>query len=81
MRQYKGVFEAVDTTNGACKFHVDGDDRVLRGKITDPALGNAENVYTRSLDLRRSVVISAKPVTKDGEILRLFISDGHPSPE
>lgn len=75
-RQFRGTFEGVDTTNGVCKIKIDGGEDVLRGKITDPALINVQNVYTHSLDTKRPIIITAKPVTKDGEIVRLFISDG-----
>ena len=78
MRQFRATFDAVDTITGTCKLRVDGSDLVVRGKITDPALANVQNVYTHSLDTKRSIVLTAKPVTKDGEIVRLFISDGHP---
>lgn len=78
MRQFRGTFEAVDTTNGTCKVRIEGGDDVLRGKITDPALMNVQNVYTHSLDTKQPISISAKPVTKEGEIVRLFVSDGKP---
>lgn len=78
MRQLKGVLEAVDTITGSCKILLDNSDDVLRGKITDPALSNKQNIYTHSLDTKQPIIISAKPVTKDGKIVRLFISDGHP---
>jgi hypothetical protein len=77
MQQFRGVMEAVDTINGSCKIRIEGSDEVLRGKITDPALSNPENVYTRSLDLQRFIVVSAKPILKEGKISTLFISDGH----
>ena len=75
MREYRVVFEGVDTTNGSCKVKFD-DSSVVPGKITDPALQNPLNVYTHSLDTQKPITISAKAVTKDGAIVRLFISDG-----
>lgn len=80
MTPFNGVFEAVDRITGACKIALDDSDGVLRGKITDPALENTENVYTHSLDTKRRVLVMAKPVTKDGKIVKLFISDGKPLP-
>jgi hypothetical protein len=75
-REYHGTFDGVDKTNGNCKFRVAGTDNDIPGKITDPALLNAPNVYTHSLDTQKPITIQAKAVTKDGEIVRLFISDG-----
>jgi hypothetical protein len=57
MTQFRGVFDGVDTTNGNCKVRVNDDDRILAAKITDPALANAGNVYTHSLDTREAVMI------------------------
>ena len=76
LARYRAVFFGVDTINGTCKVQVNDDERILRGKITDPALPNPGNVYTHSLDTKEPVMILAKPVLKDGEIVRLFISDG-----
>lgn len=73
MRQYRGLFLGVDTTNGSCRIEVEGG--IVRGKITDPALEVVENVYTHALDTHRPVLITAKPVLREGEIKRLYISD------
>ncbi len=78
MRHLRAIFEGVDTTNGGCKVRVAGDEKVLPGKITDPALLQAGNIYTHSLDTKQEVMISAKPIVKEGEVVRLFISDGSP---
>lgn len=75
-KEYRGVFDGVDTTNGNCKFRPEGSDDDIVGKITDPALLTPKNVYTHSLDTKRAITIQAKAVTKDGKIVRLFISDG-----
>lgn len=76
VRAYTGTFEGVDTTNGNCKFRPSDADEPIPGKITDPALLMPQNPYTHSLDTKRPIQIHAKAVTKDGEIVRLFISDG-----
>ena len=75
-REFRGIFEGVDKTNGTCKFRPQGSDKEMPGRITDPALVNALNVYTHSLDTQKPVSITAKAVTKDGAIVKLFISDG-----
>jgi hypothetical protein len=77
-KEYSGVFEAVDTTNGNCKFLPVGGDLALVGRITDPALLMPENLYTHSLDTKKPVKVQAKAVSKEGEIVRLFISNGEP---
>jgi hypothetical protein len=76
MREFRGIFDGVDTTNGICKFRVQGTEGDIPGKITDPALILPKNVYTHSLDTKQAVTIKAKAVTRDGAIVRLFISDG-----
>jgi hypothetical protein len=75
-KHYRGVFKGVDQTNGTCKFLIRGEEVALPGKITDPALQNALNPYTHSLDTQTQVTVTAKAVMKDGEIERLYISDG-----
>ena len=75
-REYRGTFDGVDTTNGNCKFKPVGSRDDIPGKITDPALLTPHNPYTHSLDTKQPIRVQAKAVTKDGSIVRLFISDG-----
>jgi hypothetical protein len=75
-KKYQGVFNAVDQTNGICKFLIKGEENWVAGKITDPALQSALNPYTHSLDTQTLATITAKAVMKDGEIKKLYISDG-----
>jgi hypothetical protein len=74
-REYVGIFEAVDTINGNCKFAQVGSDKAMLGRITDPALLMPQNPYTHSLDTKGPVKIHAKAVSKDGVAVKLFISD------
>lgn len=76
LKEYRGIFKGVDKTNGTCKFLPMGGDEELPGKITDPALINPQNPYTHSLDTDQAITIKAKAVLKNGNIVRLFISDG-----
>src|SRR6185312_2132243 len=64
----------VDMATGACHIKLENGQE-KRGKITDPALRRAHNVYTSALDSHGAVRIVAKPVLKNGEISRLYISD------
>jgi len=70
-----GRILAVDTVTGAGKLHVDGEATPTRAKITDPTLAIPENAYTHALDTAAKISVTAKPVTKDGIISTLYISD------
>ena len=72
--EYDVRIEGVFKTNGACRVRLLDDDRIVAGKITDPALEQLHNVYTRALDDAAPLHVVAKPVLKDGKIHRLFIS-------
>jgi len=67
----------VNKVTGHCEMLVDGLEKPIKGKITDPVLMEPGNVYTRALDRNTSFRFSAKPVTKNGEIHRLYISDAN----
>lgn len=69
------VILGVDTVTGQCRVRFAEDSYETRGKITDPALKNAHNVYTAALDTKQVVILIAKPVNRNGEISRLYISD------
>lgn len=64
----------VDMATGACHIKLENGQE-KRGKITDPSLRQAHNVYTSALDSHKTVRLVAKPVLKNGEISRLYISD------
>jgi hypothetical protein len=66
----EGVFE----TNGACKVSLLDYNRIVSGKITDPALERPHNIYTTALNEGAPLHVVAKPVLKNGKIHRLFIS-------
>lgn len=75
---YEAMFEAVDTTNGSCKLITGDGGRQIKGKITDPILSTPENVYTHALDTKQTVILTGKPVVKDGQIVQVYISDARP---
>jgi hypothetical protein len=74
-KTYLVKLEGVFKTNGACKVRIAEDGRIVPGKITDPSVGTAGNVYTRALNDAAELIVTAKPTLKDGQIKRLFISD------
>jgi hypothetical protein len=75
MAEYDVTVEGVFKTNGACRLRVLGDDRIVPGKITDPALDNPGNIYTTALNEGLPLHVTAKPTLKDGKVHTLFVSD------
>jgi hypothetical protein len=74
---YRVRFSAVDKSAKRCKVQIVGQEGPeIPGRITDPALTIAGNVYTRSLDSDAVAEVHAKPVLRDGRIKTLYISDG-----
>jgi hypothetical protein len=70
---YTAKMMGVDRITGACRVEIEGVS--VRGKITDPVREQPGNIYTHALDTAADVRITAKPITKDGVIKTLFISD------
>jgi hypothetical protein len=48
--EYDVKIEGVFKTNGACRVRLLNDNRIVPGKITDPALEQPHNIYTTALD-------------------------------
>jgi hypothetical protein len=72
--EYDVKIEGVFKTNGACRVRLLSENRIVPGKITDPALEQPHNIYTTALDAGAALHVIAKPVLKDGKLHRLFIS-------
>lgn len=67
---------AVDTTNGVCKFDVEGMEYPIRGKIADPVIKIPRNIYTHSLDTQEAITITVKPVfDRHGDVKEFYIMD------
>ena len=64
----------VDKKTRSCRIMLQNGIEV-RGKITDPLLETPHNIYTAALDDSRQVIISGKPLLRQGEITKIFISD------
>lgn len=72
---FKGIILGVDKVTGTCRVKLAESGHEIRGKITDPALKSTHNVYTAALDTAHQVSLTAKPILRNGELLKLFISD------
>ena len=73
---YRGTVTALDTKTGTFKFEEAESGLELRGKITDPNLGVAQNVYSHALDTKEQITLTAKPTFREGgEVHKLFVSD------
>lgn len=66
--------EGVFKTNGACKIRLLDSDKIVTGKITDAALDQPHNVYTKALDEGTPLHVVAQSTMKDGKLHKLFIS-------
>ena len=64
----------VNVVSGHCILSVDGLNGPVVGKISDPVLLEPKNVYTNALNSQTGFSFSAKPVKKNGEIHRLYVS-------
>jgi hypothetical protein len=64
----------LDTGTGSADWDGEEGGRISI-KVTDPALALPKNVYSGSLDGQIPIAVTAKPVLKDGEISRLYVSD------
>lgn len=72
---YRARFVGVDKAAGSCRVEIEGREGFVRGRITDPGLAIPLNPYTHALDTGTAVILTGKPVMKDGEIKTLYISD------
>jgi hypothetical protein len=73
--QYRVRIEGVFKTDGSCRLLLIDENRVVSGKITDPALWQAKNVYTQALNDGTPLLVTTKPTLLDGIVKRLYISD------
>jgi hypothetical protein len=72
--EYDVLIEGVFKTNGACKVKLLNENKIVSGKIADPALDRPNNVYTKALNEAEVLHVIAKPTLKDGKIHKLFIT-------
>lgn len=60
---------------GACRLEIEGVDGLVSGKVDDITLKQPRNVYTSALDSHGSIRVRARPVYKQEELHRLFITE------
>lgn len=66
----------LDLERGTCKVHVDGDDEHrVNAVITDPQLQLTNNSYSIAFAAGEPITIQGKALLKEGELVKLFISD------
>ena len=66
---------SLSVNSGSCLVEIDGMGGTHPGKITDIALSQPNNPYTRALDNHKPFKVRAKPVYKDGDLHKLFITE------
>ncbi len=73
---YQLTITELDMETGSCKVALitEGENRTS-AKITDPVFGIPKNVYVLAMAAQKVITVRAKPILKDGELDRLFISD------
>lgn len=66
----------LDVETGNCRLALPHDaDQRIAGRITDPAGTLPHNPYANALASQRPIFVRAKPIIKDGDIERLYISN------
>lgn len=69
------LISELNIKTGHCNLEVEGIGKVVTGKISDPVLSEPNSIYSQSLNDHTGFECTAKPVLKDGEIHKLYISD------
>lgn len=72
----RGTLFAVDKDARTCKLKRPDSKKMLRCKITDPALLEPNNIYTDTLNKVLPVEVTGKPVIKEGKLSTFYISHG-----
>jgi hypothetical protein len=72
--QYNIELVGVFKNNGACRIKIVGQNKIVLGKISDPALDQPNNIYTQALNAGLNLHVIAKPTFKDDKLYKLFIT-------
>jgi hypothetical protein len=72
--QYEIELVGVFKNNGVCRIKLADRDKVVLGKIADPALDQPNNIYTRALNEGQKLQVVGKPTLKNGRLYKLFIT-------
>jgi hypothetical protein len=68
-------FHSLSLDSGACRIEVDGYEGLINGKVDDITLKQPANAYSNALNLHLALTVRARPVFKNEELHRLFITE------
>lgn len=77
LRDWPLMITELDVESGSAKVRMPGAEagRRIRAKITDPAVQMEQSLYAESLYARTELVVQAKALMREGEVITLFVSD------
>lgn len=67
----------LNLSSGHCMLDISGFDEKVTGYIYDPVLSQPSNIYSTALDEHKSLRLTAKPILRAGELVKLCISNAH----
>ena len=67
----------LDLERGTCKVHIEGEieGKRINAVVTDPQLSISNNPYSLAFAAGEFIPVQAKALLREGEMVRLFISD------
>lgn len=75
-REYKVRFHEMNKDTNSCRISFLNDDEIrIPAIIVDPCISLVENTYITAFANNAYITVKAKASMKDGEIIKLFISD------
>lgn len=75
-KTYNLLFTEIDLENQTGKVRLTGEDsNRLNVAITDPIINKRGNDYVEALALKNNIKVRAKAAQKDGDIVKLYISE------
>lgn len=66
---------ALNVNTGVCRVKIEGESSLVSGQVVDIELSIPNNPYSKALNEHSPMRVRAKPVSKEGELYRLFISE------
>ena len=65
----------LNLNNGHCFLDLSGFDDKVTGEISDPSLNRPSNIYSNAFDKHTSLILTAKPILRDDEVIKIHISN------
>ena len=65
----------LNLNNGHCFLELSGFDDKVTGEISDPDLNWPSNIYSTAFDKHMPFILTAKPILRDGEVIKIHISN------